>query len=84
MPRADGVSALVNSKALEPAGVTRDTRDPEGGRFEQDIDGNPTGNVLANAMNVFRDILPPETDAYLKDYLLRGMQANAAMVVKKH
>ena len=26
MPRADGVSALVNSKALALAGVTRDTR----------------------------------------------------------
>lgn len=79
MPRADGVSALVNSRALELAGVTRDTPDPEGGRFERDIDGNPTGYVLANAMNVFRAILPPETDEYLKDNLLRGMQANAAM-----
>ena len=33
MPRADGVSALVNSKAMELAGVTKDTPDPEGGRF---------------------------------------------------
>ncbi|MBC54732.1 MAG: amidohydrolase [Gammaproteobacteria bacterium] len=79
MPRADGVSALVNSRALELAGVTRDTPDPAGGRFERDLDGNPTGYVLANAMNVFRDILPPETDEYLKDNLLRGLQANAAM-----
>ncbi|MEX0740408.1 MAG: amidohydrolase [Pseudohongiella sp.] len=79
MPRADGVSALVNSRALELAGVTRDTPDPEGGRFERDLDGNPTGYVLANAMNVFRDILPPETDDYLKDNLLRGLRANAAM-----
>lgn len=79
MPRADGVSALVNSRALELAGVTRDTPDPEGGRFERDIDGNPTGYVLANAMNVFQAILPPETDDYLKDNLLLGMQANAAM-----
>lgn len=79
MPRADGVSALVNSKAMELAGVTRDTPDPEGGRFERDLDGTPTGYVLANAMNVFRAILPPETDEYLKDNLLRGLQANAAL-----
>ena len=79
MPRADGVSALVNSRALELAGVTRDTPDPEGGRFERDIDGNPTGYVLANAMNVFRDLIPPDSDAYLRDNLLRGMRANAAM-----
>jgi len=30
MPRADGVSALVNSKALELAGITKDTPDPVG------------------------------------------------------
>ena len=79
MPRADGVSALVNSKAMELAGVTRDTPDPEGGRFERELDGTPTGYVLANAMNVFREILPPETDAYLKDNLLRGLRANASL-----
>ncbi|MEX0965321.1 MAG: amidohydrolase [Pseudohongiellaceae bacterium] len=79
MPRADGVSALVNSRAMEIAGVTRDTPDPEGGRFERELDGTPTGYVLANAMKVFREILPPETDAYLKDNLLRGLRANAAL-----
>ena len=79
MPRADGVSALVNSYALELANVTRDTPDLEGGRFERDIDGNPTGYVLANAMNVFRELIPRETDEYLKDNLLRGMRANSAL-----
>jgi hypothetical protein len=77
MPRADGVSALVNSRALELAGVDASTPDPEGGRFERDADGNPTGYVLAKAMDRFRAILPPETDEYLKENLLRGMQANA-------
>ncbi len=79
MPRADGVSALVNSKAMELAGITSDTPDPEGGRFERELDGTPTGYVLANAMNVFRELLPPETDAYLKDNLLRGLRANASL-----
>ena len=79
MPRADGVSALVNTKAMELAGVTSETPNPEGGRFERELDGTPTGYVLANAMNVFREILPPETDAYLKDNLLRGLRANASL-----
>jgi predicted amidohydrolase YtcJ len=79
MPRADGVSALVNSKALELAGVTRATPDPEGGRFERDANGEPTGYVLAKAMDRFRAILPPDTDAYIKENLRRGMQANAAL-----
>ena len=79
MPRADGVSALVNSKALTLAGVNRDTPDPEGGRFDRDADGELTGYVLGRAMDAFRSILPSESDAYLKDNLLRGMQANAAL-----
>lgn len=79
MPRADGVSALVNSKALELAGVDKDTPDPVGGKFERDPDGTPNGYVLANAMNVFRAILPSESDAYIKDNLQRGLKANVAM-----
>lgn len=79
MPRADGVSALVNSRALELAGIDRHTPDPVGGRFDRDADGELTGYVLAKAMEPFRAILPEETDEYLKENLLRGMRANAAM-----
>ena len=79
MPRADGVSALVNSKALELAGITKHTPDPEGGKFERDENGQPTGYILATAMKIFRDIIPADTDEYLKENLLRGMQANAAL-----
>lgn len=79
MPRADGVSALVNSKALELAGITRDTPDPEGGRFERDLDGTPNGYVLANAIDAFRSIIPPDSDEYLKGNLEIGLRANAAL-----
>ncbi|MEM0912590.1 MAG: amidohydrolase [Pseudomonadota bacterium] len=79
MPRADGVSALVNSKALALAGITKDTSDPQGGKFERDSQGNPTGYVLATAMDVFRDIIPEDTDQDIKENLLRGMQVNASM-----
>ncbi len=78
MPRADGVSAVVNSKALALAGITKDTPDPEGGKFERNDDGTPTGYVLATAMDFFRDILPPESDQYIKDNLARGMQVNVS------
>ena len=77
IPRADGVSALVNSKALELAGITKDTPDPEGGKFERDPDGTPNGYVLATAMNLFRSIIPPVTRAYKKDSLIQGMYENA-------
>lgn len=77
MPRADGVSALVNSKALELAGITKDTPDPQGGKFERDADGTPNGYVLATAMNLFRAIIPAETREYKKDSLVQGMYENA-------
>jgi predicted amidohydrolase YtcJ len=79
MPRADGVSALVNSKALELAGVTKDTPDPQGGKFERDPDGTPNGYVLATAMNIFRAIIPKETREYKKDSLMQGMYENAKL-----
>lgn len=78
MPRADGVSAVVNSKALAMAGVTKDTPDPEGGKFERYADGTPTGYILATAMDQFRAILPHESDEYIKENLRRGMEVNVS------
>jgi predicted amidohydrolase YtcJ len=79
MPRADGVSALVNSKALELAGINKDSPDPLGGKFERDADGNPNGYILAKAMDIFRDIIPAKTRAYKKDSLVQGMYENAKL-----
>ena len=78
MPRADGVSALVNSKALILAGITRETPDPAGGRFDRNNEGELTGYVLGNAMEPFRNLIPADTDAYVKDNLRRGMAVNAS------
>ena len=77
MPRADGVSALVNSKALELAGITKESPDPIGGKFERDADGTPNGYILATAMNIFQNIIPPKTREYKKDSLVQGMYENA-------
>ena len=79
LPRADGVSALVNSKALALAGITNETPDPIGGQFHRDSEGELTGYVLGRAMDPFRAILPSDTDDYLKENLQRGMQANASL-----
>lgn len=38
-------SVWVNSKALEMAGVTRETPDPPGGEYVRDAHGEPTGSV---------------------------------------
>lgn len=79
MPRADGVSALVNSKALALAGIDKNSPDPLGGKFERDPDGTPNGYILAKAMKIFRDIIPVKTREYKKDSLVQGMYENAKL-----
>jgi predicted amidohydrolase YtcJ len=45
---------MVNSKAIEMAGVTKETPDPEGGKFERDPEtGELTGGVHEMAMRAF-------------------------------
>ncbi|MCB1502079.1 MAG: amidohydrolase [Bauldia sp.] len=47
-----GHLGAANSKALEVAGITRDTPDPPGGVIRRDADGEPTGVLEENAHNV--------------------------------
>ena len=51
-----GHLSWYNSKALQMAGVTRDTPDPQGGRFEHDAEGELTGLVEERANRVFNGI----------------------------
>lgn len=56
---SDGHSAWVSSAALKAAGITADSKDPEGGRIERDAKGRPTGLLRENAMYLVYNILPP-------------------------
>ena len=58
IPRGGHV-VTVNSKALELAGITKDTPNPEGGIIVRDASGEATGMLLQNAANLVRRILPP-------------------------
>ena len=50
---ADGHSTWLNSKALEVAGITRNTPDPEDGRIDRDPDtGEPVGALQEGAMDL--------------------------------
>ncbi|MGH8166114.1 MAG: amidohydrolase, partial [Woeseiaceae bacterium] len=53
-----GHSVWVNSAALERAGITAQTRDPEGGRIVRDGDGRPTGLLLEQAEALVRAVMP--------------------------
>lgn len=54
---------IVNSLALKLAGVTRDTRDPQGGQIFHDATGEPTGLLMDNASRFVRKFMPRPTEA---------------------
>ncbi|MCI0603435.1 amidohydrolase [bacterium] len=54
----DGHSAWANSKALEMAGVTKDTPDPEAGRIERNQKGEPSGALRESAADLVSKVAP--------------------------
>jgi predicted amidohydrolase YtcJ len=65
LSRVDGHASWVNSKALEIAGITKDTLDPPGGKIVRDEQGNPTGVLIDNAESLMLKHLPKTSDAKL-------------------
>ena len=51
--------SAANSKALELAGITRDTPDPEGGHIKKDENGEPTGEFVERAPPELLRLIPP-------------------------
>ena len=58
LERIDGHAGWGNSKALELAGITRDTVSPAGGEILRDANGEPTGVLIDNAMNLVSAVIP--------------------------
>lgn len=74
----DGHDGWANSKALELAGITATTPDPEDGKIERDPrTGEPTGVLFELAQYAVRKIIPipkPEAqEALYKAYLKAGL-----------
>lgn len=68
--------AWVNSKALEMAGITKDTPDPIPGfhYFHRDADGNPTGHLLETATQV----MIMDKVSFFNEGKIRGVIAEAS------
>lgn len=71
--RVDGHSVVVNSLALEKAGIARDTPSPAGGTIVKDAKGEPTGWLKDNAMALVRRLVPPPTMETRKRALLLAL-----------
>lgn len=63
MTRVDGHAAWANTRALQLAGITKDTKDPAGGKIERDAQGNATGILVDAAMDLVRAAIPKPTEA---------------------
>jgi predicted amidohydrolase YtcJ len=60
---ASGHLSYANSRALEMAGVRRETPQPAGGTIEKDANGDPTGLLMEPAAQVLVAGLLPNPDA---------------------
>lgn len=58
LKRVDGHAGWANSEALRLAGVDSSTVSPDGGEIVRDAQGNPTGVLIDNAMQLVNDVVP--------------------------
>jgi predicted amidohydrolase YtcJ len=63
--RLDGHMALANSAALELAGIDSTTEAPAGGMIVRDENGEPTGILKDNAMNLVLSAIPGRSESEL-------------------
>ena len=59
----DGHIALVNTRALDLAGITDDTPDPPDGEIDRDGNGHATGLLYDGAIGLVSSLIPPPTVA---------------------
>jgi len=74
---ADHHGVWVNTKALEIAGITADTPDPEDGRIDRDERGNPIGSLQEGAAELVARHIPELT----RQERIEGILAGQAYVL---
>ncbi len=73
LTRVDGHAGLVNAQALQRAGLTARTADPEGGRIERGSGGTPTGVLVDRAMDLVRTKIPAADKAEIRASVLAAI-----------
>ncbi|WP_375208473.1 amidohydrolase [Hyphomonas jannaschiana] len=79
LTRADGHAMVVNSAAMEAAGITDETENPDGGAIERDADGHATGMLIDNAMGL---VAPLRTQPDAADKA-RALETGAKVYVSR-
>lgn len=78
LSRADGHAAWVNSAALAIANIHSYPTNPHGGSISIDEDGNPTGILIDNAMDLVKKYIPSFSDAEIQKRILSATKQCAA------
>ena len=73
LARVDGHALWVNRRALETAGITRKTPDPQGGRILRDVEGRPTGILVDNAIDLVEAKIPAPDRPETRQAILRAL-----------
>ena len=83
--RSDGHMALANSAALKLAGIDAKTVAPKGGEIDRDPDGQPTGIVKDNALELLIRAVPrPSDDERVGQFLLAQKLALSLGLTEVH
>ncbi|WP_027398621.1 amidohydrolase [Anaerovorax odorimutans] len=76
---AEAHGAWVNSKALEIAGITKDTPDPFGGEIARDENGEPTGFLYESAIAIVAKYAFEFNEEQERAFLKKFMEEAAAL-----
>lgn len=68
-----GFAGFYNGKALEVAGIDRDTPDPDVGNILHRPDGEPTGVMLTLAQNLVNRFVPEPSQDVTEDAIVAGL-----------
>ncbi|MES2319581.1 MAG: amidohydrolase [Pseudomonadota bacterium] len=79
LERVDGHAAWANTRAMQLAGITRDTPDPAGGKIMRDAAGNATGVFVDAAQDLVTKVLPKQSEAEARAILDISLKQIAAM-----
>lgn len=72
--RVDGHAGWANKKAMEIAGITKETKDPPGGKIIRDERGEPTGVFIDSAQDLIEKHIPPKSKEWKKDAILKAQE----------
>ena len=85
LTRIDGHAGIANKKAMDIAGITEKTKEPEGGEIHRMPNGDPTGVFIDRAMGLISSKIPgPSTEQTRESIVLAAESCLAAGLTGIH